>query len=64
VADGEAKQWLEWVWNESQERKKLRCAQKEEGPIHIYRVTGNTQIWQMSKDTRRTQLCGVVETLV
>jgi len=38
------------------------CVQKEREPIHIYRVTDNTQIGQMSQDTRGTQFRGVVET--
>jgi len=41
-----------------------RCVQKEREPIHIYRVTDNTQIGQMSEDTRGTQFRGVVETLL
>jgi len=36
----------------------------EREPIHIYRVADNTQIGQMSKDTRRTQFREVIETLV
>jgi hypothetical protein len=56
---------LEWSWNESQTKGGLRlqCTNKEGEPIHVYRVTDNTQIGQMSKDTRKTRPCGVIETL-
>ena len=37
--------------------------QKEREPVHIYKVTDDTQIGQISKDTRETQSRGVVETL-
>ena len=37
----------------------------EREPIHIYRVTDNTQIGQMSEDTRgEPSSVGVVETLL
>lgn len=62
-SDREVERELEWWWSESRKRKIAMCT-KGRGPIHIYRVTDNTQIGQMSKDTRGTQFCGVVETLL
>jgi hypothetical protein len=56
----EAERMLEWSWNESQTKGGLRlqCTNKEGEPIHVYRVTDNTQIGQMSKDTRGTRFRG------
>jgi len=36
----------------------------EREPVHIYRVTDNTQIGQMSKDTRETRPVGDRDTVV
>jgi len=58
---------LNMCGSELQIKRGLRgaCVQKEREPIHIYRVTDNTQIGQMSEDTRGgTQFRGMVETLL
>lgn len=60
-------QMLEWSWDGSQTKGgDCGCSvqKMEREPIHIYRVTDNTQIGQMSKDTRRTQFREVIETLM
>ena len=40
------------------------CRKTEREPIHVYRVTDNTQIGQISKETRGTLFCRAVETLL